>query len=103
MSTIIKLIIAAALGIGAYVLASNSHFDVFPCKVAKYDFRTESHASPVEETCSLLTVKRSGSYAAADRAELTAGAYPIAVLLFAVAPLVLVFGLGRAFRRKRAG
>jgi hypothetical protein len=99
--TPLKLIIAVVLGAGGYFLASNAHFDAFPCQKANYNYDKEGYDAPQSEICSLLQIKRSGEEGA-DRAKLTGGGYAVMVLLFGVAPLLVGFALGHALQRKQA-
>ncbi len=98
--TILKVIIAVVLGGGAFFVASNAHFDPFPCEVADLDWETKRLGPMKSENCSLLDVKRSGE-PMADHAKLAPGGYAIAVVLFGLLPYLLGCVIGHMIGRKK--
>lgn len=91
----LKLILGLVLAGGAYLVAANSHFDIFPCTVTTQD---EGRTKTEDGTCSIMAVQRESSY---EKSELTPAGYATAVGVLGVAPLILGFILGGLFTRKR--
>jgi hypothetical protein len=101
--TILELVLTVVLGGGFFFVASNAHFDAFPCEKAYYDLQADRLQPKTSGTCSLLAVKRSGQGPAADYAKLTAAGYAVGGLLFVVLPYIVASLVGHAIqRRKRA-
>lgn len=98
--TVLKVIIFLVLGGGFFFVASNAHFDPFPCTTASYDYRAERLEAPHDGTCSIMNVKRSGE-PGADFAKLTPAGYALAGLLFVILPYLIAAGIGHAITRKR--
>ncbi|MBL9103990.1 MAG: hypothetical protein JNL82_23805 [Myxococcales bacterium] len=95
---LVKLILGLVLAGGAYVVAANSHFDIFPCKETTEDFDT-GQTRTEDSTCSIMQVQRAPI--GKERAELTPVGYATAVGVLGVAPLILGFLLGGFFTRKK--
>lgn len=95
---LVKLLLGLVLAGGAYVVAANSHFDIFPCKETTEDFNTGTTRTE-ESTCSILQVQREPI--GKERAELTPVGYATAVGVLGVAPLILGFVIGGLFTRKK--
>jgi hypothetical protein len=100
--TVLKVVIAVILGGAGYFVASNAHFDAFPCEKAYYNYERNRVDTPTSGTCSLLAVKRSNEGGAnADYAKLTGGGYAVMVLLFGVLPYLIGAVIGHAISRKK--
>jgi hypothetical protein len=99
--TPLKLILGLALVAGAYFVASNAHFDIFPCKQTVITDRMTNRVETRESECSLL--QTSGRYyQPPEKAELTPVGYAVAVGVLGIVPLLLGFVLGSLFTRKKA-
>jgi hypothetical protein len=101
--TVLKVVIAVILGGAGYFVASNAHFDAFPCEKASYNYERERLDTPTSGTCSLLAVKRSKerSGGQADYAKLTGGGYAVMVLLFGLLPYLIAAPIGHKLGRKK--
>lgn len=95
---LVKLILGLVLAGGAYVVAANSHFDIFPCKETTEDHMT-GQVKTEDSTCSILQVQREPF--GKEKAELTPIGYATAVGVLGVAPLILGFVIGGFFTRKK--
>src|SRR4051794_4361047 len=99
--TVLKIILFVILGGGFYFVASNAHFDPFPCEKAYYDYKTEQLEPITSGTCDLPAVKRSGEGPNADYAKLTGGGYVVEGLLFLILPYIVASLIGHAIQRKK--
>lgn len=97
--TPLKLILGLVLVGATYMVAANSHMDIFPCKKTTEDYRT-GFVSTSSSTCSLL--QTSGDYyRPPEKAELTGAGYGTAVAVIGLVPLLLGFAIGSRFGRKK--
>jgi hypothetical protein len=100
--TVLKVVIAVILGGAGYFLASNAHFDAFPCEKAYYNYERGRVDTPTSGMCSLLAVKRAQERGEqADYAKLTGGGYAMMVLLFGLLPYLIAAPIGHKLGRKK--
>jgi hypothetical protein len=93
---LIRLILGLVLAGGAYFVAANSHFDIFPCTVTTED---EGRTRTEDGTCSIMAVQREPY--GGEKSELTPVGYAVAVGVLGVVPLILGFIIGGFFTRKK--
>ena len=93
-----KIILFLVLGGGLYVVAANSHMDIFPCEVVEKNFTT-GKLEQRSTVCSLLAVNRLERNG--EKSELTVAGYVVAVLFFGGVSAIAGFGIGHLIERKK--
>lgn len=97
--TPLKLILGLVLVGATYMVAANSHMDIFPCKKTTEDNLT-GRLSTSSSTCSLLQTG-GDYYQPPEKAELTGAGYGTAVAVIGLLPLLVGFAIGSRFGRKK--
>ena len=106
MRTLVKLVIAIVLTGAAWLVAANSHLDIFPCRITKSagggytGFGHEPRRETRSGSCSVMYVTSdyggtSSSY------EMKPEGWALAVVVLTLVPFALVFGIGAAVGKKK--
>ncbi|WAS97436.1 hypothetical protein [Nannocystis punicea] len=96
--TPLKLILGLVLVAGAWFVASNSHFDIFPCTKTTEDNRT-GRLDTSSSTCSLLQTQ-GDYYQPPESAKLTEAGWATVAVVLGLVPLMLGFAIGSRFSKK---
>jgi hypothetical protein len=98
--TLLKLGVYAVLA-GAFLwLAFNSHMDLYPCRMQRWDYQHSRYDYPRDTTCSLMWLRTAG-LPGEDRAELLPSGWVVALLVQGVAPYLVAAAAVHLIRRKK--